>query len=148
MANIRKHRSGFSDPYVVKDSFQDDNEIFYCTECQGELNQLFPRANYNESDADQWLQCRVCGDIKHKNELKHISKLESFAVTSDNPYERRDLVIGLEIKIKLTSKENELGSKDIRDVIKVARLASSIEEIPFVVRILNKQYRFDGTNKN
>jgi Holliday junction DNA helicase RuvB len=43
---------------------------------------------------------------------------------------------------------NELGSKDIRDVIKVARLASSIEEIPFVVRILNKQYRFDGTNKN
>jgi Holliday junction DNA helicase RuvB len=43
---------------------------------------------------------------------------------------------------------NELGSKDIRDVIKVARLASSIEEIPFVVRMLNKQYRFGGTNKN
>jgi Holliday junction DNA helicase RuvB len=43
---------------------------------------------------------------------------------------------------------NELGSSDIRDVVKVARLASSIEEIPFVVRMLNKQYRFDGTNKN
>ena len=43
---------------------------------------------------------------------------------------------------------NELGSRDVRDVVKVARLASSIEEIPFVVRILNKQYRFDGTNKN
>jgi len=43
---------------------------------------------------------------------------------------------------------NELGSRDIRDVVKVVRLASSIEEIPFVVRILNKQYRFDGTNKN
>jgi MoxR-like ATPase len=43
---------------------------------------------------------------------------------------------------------NELGSKDIRDVIKVARLASSIEDIPFVVRMLNKQYRFGGTNKN
>jgi holliday junction DNA helicase RuvB len=42
----------------------------------------------------------------------------------------------------------ELASRDIRDVIKVGRLASSIEEIPFVVRILNKQYRFDGTNKN
>jgi len=121
MANIRKHRSGFSDPYVVKDSFQDDNEIFYCTECQGELNQLFPRANYNESDADQWLQCRVCGDIKYKNELKHISKLESFAVTSDNPYERRDLVIGLDNKIKLTSKENEL--KKLRE-----RIDSEIDE--------------------
>jgi Holliday junction DNA helicase RuvB len=43
---------------------------------------------------------------------------------------------------------NELGSKDIRNVIKVARLASSIEEIPFVVRMMNKQYRFGGTNKN
>lgn len=43
---------------------------------------------------------------------------------------------------------NELGSSDIRDVVKVARLAISIEEIPFVLRMLNKQYRFDGTNKN
>ena len=42
----------------------------------------------------------------------------------------------------------ELGSRDVRDVIKVARLASSIEEIPFVVRMLNNQYRFGGTSKN
>jgi ATP-dependent Lon protease len=42
----------------------------------------------------------------------------------------------------------QLGSRDIRDVINVARLASSVEEIPFVVRMLNKQHRFDGTNKN
>ena len=42
----------------------------------------------------------------------------------------------------------QLGSKDFRDVIKVARLANTIEEIPFVVRMLNKQYRFGGTNKN
>ena len=42
----------------------------------------------------------------------------------------------------------ELGSRDVRDIIKVARLASSIEEIPFVVRMLNKQNRFGGTNKN
>jgi Holliday junction DNA helicase RuvB len=42
----------------------------------------------------------------------------------------------------------QLGSRDIRDVIKVARLASSVEEIPFVVRMLNKQHRFDRTNKN
>lgn len=40
------------------------------------------------------------------------------------------------------------GSKDIRDVIKVARLASSIEEIPFVLRMLTKHRRFAGTNKN
>jgi hypothetical protein len=43
---------------------------------------------------------------------------------------------------------NELGSSDVRDVVKVARLASSIEEIPFVLRMLNKQQWFDGTNKN
>ena len=34
---------------------------------------------------------------------------------------------------------NELGSSDIRDVVKVARLASSIEEIPFVVKMLGGQ---------
>ena len=34
---------------------------------------------------------------------------------------------------------NELGSSDLRDVVKVARLASSIEEISFVLRMLNKQ---------
>jgi len=42
----------------------------------------------------------------------------------------------------------ELGSRDIRDVIKVARLANSIEEIAFVVRMMNIQYRFGGTSKN
>jgi Holliday junction DNA helicase RuvB len=34
---------------------------------------------------------------------------------------------------------NELNSRDIRDVIKVARLASSSEEIPFVVKMLKKR---------
>jgi holliday junction DNA helicase RuvB len=43
---------------------------------------------------------------------------------------------------------NDLGSRDIRDVIKVARLASSIEEIPFVVRMLNRKYSFRSNNKN
>jgi MoxR-like ATPase len=32
----------------------------------------------------------------------------------------------------------ELGSRDIRDVIKVARLASSIEEVSFVIKMLKK----------
>jgi Holliday junction DNA helicase RuvB len=35
---------------------------------------------------------------------------------------------------------NELGSRDVRDVIKVARLAGSIEEIHFVVKMLHKQH--------
>lgn len=35
----------------------------------------------------------------------------------------------------------QLESRNIRDVIKVARLASTIEEITFVVRMLNKQHR-------
>ena len=34
---------------------------------------------------------------------------------------------------------NELGSKDIRDVIKVARLASNEKEIPFVVKMLKRK---------
>jgi len=33
---------------------------------------------------------------------------------------------------------NELGSKDIRDIIKVGRLASSSEEVSFVVKMLKK----------
>ena len=32
----------------------------------------------------------------------------------------------------------ELGSRDIRDIIKVARLASGIEEVTFVVKMLKK----------
>ena len=35
---------------------------------------------------------------------------------------------------------DEFGSRDIRDVIKVARLAGSIEEIHFVVKMLHKQH--------
>jgi hypothetical protein len=34
---------------------------------------------------------------------------------------------------------NEFGSKDVRDVIKVGRLASSSEEVSFVVKILKKR---------
>ena len=33
----------------------------------------------------------------------------------------------------------ELGSKDIRDVIKVSRLASSIQDVSFVVKMLSKK---------
>jgi MoxR-like ATPase len=58
--------------------------------------------------------------------------------------ENIDKLIALSIAEKVWCE----GSKDIRDVIKVARLASSIDEISFVVRMLSKQYRFDGTNKN
>jgi holliday junction DNA helicase RuvB len=39
---------------------------------------------------------------------------------------------------------NELGSKDIRDVIKVARLASKEKEIPLVIKMLNNRRRFGG----
>ena len=34
---------------------------------------------------------------------------------------------------------NELGSKDIRDVIKVSRLASSSEDVSFVVKMLKRR---------
>jgi hypothetical protein len=34
---------------------------------------------------------------------------------------------------------NELGSRDIRDVIKVARLATNAEDIPFVISMLKGQ---------
>jgi len=47
---------------------------------------------------------------------------------------------------------NELGSKDIRDVMKVGRLASSSEEVSFVVKMLKKrisksQYTACGNEK-
>jgi len=86
--------------------------------------------------------------------------LSRFAVLEVPEYTFNDFT---DIAISRLSKENidqyvarviaeqvwyELASRDIRDVIKVARLASSIEEIPFVVRMLNKRYRFGGTNKN
>lgn len=41
---------------------------------------------------------------------------------------------------------NELSSKDTRDVTKVARLADSIDEIHFVVKMLNKQQRTERAN--
>jgi len=42
----------------------------------------------------------------------------------------------------------DLGSRDVRDVIKVARLSNSVEEIPFVIRMLNRKYNVDGGNNN
>src|SRR5437867_12304144 len=42
---------------------------------------------------------------------------------------------------------NELGSKDIRDVIKIGRLASSIEEVSFVVKILGQYKRIAYANR-
>lgn len=41
---------------------------------------------------------------------------------------------------------NELGSRDTRDVTKVSRLADSIDEIHFVVKMLNKQQRTERAN--
>jgi hypothetical protein len=41
---------------------------------------------------------------------------------------------------------NELGSRDTRDVTKAARLADSIDDIHFVVKMLNKQKRTERAN--
>ncbi|TLX85248.1 MAG: hypothetical protein E6L04_05660 [Thaumarchaeota archaeon] len=43
---------------------------------------------------------------------------------------------------------NELGSRDIRDVIKVARLAGSSEEVHFIVKMLKRQESFGGKNNS
>jgi hypothetical protein len=52
------------------------------------------------------------------------------------------------MKVNLIAEKvwNELGSRDIRDLTKVARLADSIDEIHFVVKILNKQQRTKRAN--
>jgi holliday junction DNA helicase RuvB len=42
---------------------------------------------------------------------------------------------------------NELGSKDIRDVIKVARLGGSIQEVCFVAKILGQYKRIGYANR-
>jgi hypothetical protein len=34
---------------------------------------------------------------------------------------------------------NELGSTDIRDVIKIGRLASSSEDVSFIIKMLNRR---------
>ena len=43
---------------------------------------------------------------------------------------------------------NELGSRDIRHVIKVARLAGSSEEVHFIVKKLKRQESFGGMNNS
>ncbi len=34
---------------------------------------------------------------------------------------------------------NELESKDIRDVVKVARLTETVEDIPFIIRMMKRR---------
>jgi len=41
---------------------------------------------------------------------------------------------------------NELGSRDIRDVIKVARLTDTIQDVPFVIKMLSRQNKRIGAN--
>lgn len=57
-------------------------------------------------------------------------------------------VVECDARVSAQKVWNDLGSRDIRDVIKVPRLASSIEEISFVVRMLNRKYKFRGVNNN
>lgn len=64
--------------------------------------------------------------------FEEFSKISITKLKKENVDERNAGVIAEKVW-------NELGSKDIRDVVKVARLASSIEEIPLVLRMLNKQ---------
>jgi acetyl-CoA carboxylase beta subunit len=39
------------------------------------------------ADYDEWLQCRGCGTMYHKQEVKQEAKLGDFVETSDNPHE-------------------------------------------------------------
>lgn len=42
---------------------------------------------------------------------------------------------------------NELGSKDIRDVIKIGRLATTIHEVPFIIRMLKRSKHCNCRNQ-
>jgi holliday junction DNA helicase RuvB len=52
--------------------------------------------------------------------------------------EKIDQYIAASIAEKVWS---ELGSNDIRDVLKIGRLSNSIQEVPFIVAMLNKRKR-------
>ena len=145
MGQVRRSKGGFSDPVIITESFEsEDNEILYCPECAkgpyGLKKRLYPRLDYNESDKDLWLQCtKSCGKIFGINQLKKQSKLEGFAVPTNNPFdENRNIVIGLENKKKLTRRQQDLEDlreqiskepdPDIRNALKRGAIVTIIED--------------------
>lgn len=110
----KRRKSGFGgDMPIVGEYESDGNEIYYCPECSkgeyGMQKRLYSRLDYNESDKDLWLQCtKSCGKIFGINELQRQSKLESFTVPPQMPYEPRNMVVGLDNKRKKTPREKEL----------------------------------------
>jgi len=98
--------------------YEDSNkEIFYCTQCIGEKNMLYPRANYDASDADQWLQCRVCASILNKNDLIHTGKLQGFTIPSDNRYQdSKNLIVSVYDHDKPKNRKIERWKKEIDSI--------------------------------
>jgi hypothetical protein len=45
------------------------------------------------ADYDEWLQCRGCGTMYHKQEVKQEAKLGDFVETSDNPHDDKKSIV-------------------------------------------------------
>ena len=76
-------------------SNEDEKKIRYCSRCEDLFqvqsilgNRILGIGEVKQSDHDLWLQCRNCGSLYQKNEVKVEPDLDSVKVLSEGRKER------------------------------------------------------------
>lgn len=103
-------------------SNEDEKKIRYCSRCEDLFqvqsilgNKILGIGEAKQSDHDLWLQCRNCGSLYLKNEVKVEPDLDSVKVLSDG---KQGKIQGIEKKRKPKGRGNNPRLKTTKDEIK------------------------------
>jgi len=109
-----------------------EKKIRYCTRCEDLFqvrsilgNRILGIGEVKQSDYDLWLQCRNCGSLYQKNEVKIEPDLDSVKVLSDG---RQGKIQGIEKKGKPKGKGNNPRLKNNRWEIKDTDLQRELKD--------------------
>jgi len=135
----------------------------YCERCDKEYGvkallgpRIMPLDDKGEpepkpTDYDEWLQCRGCGTMYHKQEVKQEAKLGDFVETSDNPHDDKKSEITTlyargrgtttkRLRLKQKKKQEQLDSikdEDIKREVKMGGKVTVEEDSTSDVRVFD-----------
>jgi len=105
-------RRKFKDKVDILEDSDAREEIAYCRHCMINFNlkhQLYERKDYDERDADLWLQCWECWRIYPKYEVKYEGRLRGLIDADvEGPMSSVPKVVGFDNKHKQEKKTDRL----------------------------------------
>ena len=117
--------------------YEDEEEhTSYCPNCQtvgvsNKLkNRILNKGEVKPPDYDEWKQCHECGTLVPSHELKNEWQLSGIVELTDNPFDRGEVIMGLDKRKKGKTKKRK---KQVDDEEVQKQLDKGVELVSYSV---------------